>query len=75
MYKEVLIQLQDPWHSNEPWPSKKVIYIYIYIYIYVGSQIVAQTQVEKEDGPNKPNTINLLESGRKNWADKGSYNN
>ena len=25
----------------------------------VESQIVAQTQVETEDGPNKPNTINL----------------
>ena len=25
----------------------------------VGSQIVAQTQVEKGDGPNKPSTINL----------------
>ena len=25
----------------------------------VGSQIVAQTQVETGDGPNKPNTINL----------------
>ena len=27
--------------------------------IPVGSQIVAQTQVEKGDGPNKPSTINL----------------
>ena len=25
----------------------------------VGSQIVAQTQVEKGDEPNKPSTINL----------------
>ena len=25
----------------------------------VGLQIVAQTQVEKGDGPNKPSTINL----------------
>ena len=30
---------------------------------------------KKGDRPNKPSTINLLESGRKNWADKGSYNN
>ena len=29
------------------------------LYVYVGSQIVAQTQVETGDGPNKPNTINL----------------
>ena len=28
-------------------------------YIYVGSQIVAHTQMEIGDGPNKPNTINL----------------
>ena len=27
--------------------------------VFVGSQIVAQTQVETGDGPNKPNTINL----------------
>ena len=27
--------------------------------LLVGSQIVAQTQVEKGDRPNKPNTINL----------------
>ena len=33
--------------------------IYIYIYIYVGSQIVAQTQIEIGDGPNKLSTINL----------------
>ena len=31
----------------------------IYIYIYVRSQIVAQTQIEAGDGPNKPSTINL----------------
>ena len=30
-----------------------------FINIIVGSQIVAQTQVEKGDGPNKPSTINL----------------
>ena len=35
------------------------IYIYIYIYVTVRSQIVAQTQIEKGDGPNKPGTINL----------------
>ena len=29
------------------------------LYVHVGSQIVAQTQVETGDGPNKPNTINL----------------
>ena len=27
--------------------------------IHVGSQIVAHTQMETGDGPNKPNTINL----------------
>ena len=27
--------------------------------ILVGSQIVAHTQMETGDGPNKPNTINL----------------
>ena len=27
--------------------------------LIVRSQIVAQTQVEKGDGPNKPSTINL----------------
>ena len=27
--------------------------------IIVGSQIVAHTQMETGDGPNKPNTINL----------------
>ena len=30
-----------------------------FTFILVGSQIVAQTQVEKGDGPNKPSTINL----------------
>ena len=29
------------------------------IIMIVGSQIVAQTQVETGDEPNKPNTINL----------------
>ena len=29
------------------------------IIIIVGSQIVAQTQMETWDGPNKPSTINL----------------
>ena len=38
---------------------------YIYIYIYVGSQIVAHTLIETGNGPNKPNTINLWESGFK----------
>ena len=33
--------------------------IYIYIYIYVGSQIVAQAQIETGDEPNKLSTINL----------------
>ena len=28
-------------------------------YLYVGSQIVAHTQMETGEGPNKPNTINL----------------
>ena len=32
---------------------------YTTIYIPVGSQIVAHTQMETGDGPNKPNTINL----------------
>ena len=31
----------------------------IYIYIYVGSQIVAQAQIETGDEPNKLSTINL----------------
>ena len=34
----------------------KELYIKI---LTVRSQIVAQTQVEKRDGPNKPTTINL----------------
>ena len=28
-------------------------------FLFVGSQIVAHTQMETGDGPNKPNTINL----------------
>ena len=36
-----------------------LLYIYIYIYVTVRSQIVAQTQIEKGNGPNKPGTINL----------------
>ena len=43
---------------NEEANLKKKKNIYIYIYI-VGSQIVAHTQMETGDGPNKPNTINL----------------
>ena len=31
----------------------------IFINVIVGSQIVAHTQMETGDGPNKPNTINL----------------
>ena len=38
---------------------QKRIYIYIYIYLYVGSQIVAQAQIETGDEPNKLSTINL----------------
>ena len=30
-----------------------------YVIIIVGSQIVAHTQMETGDGPNKPNIINL----------------
>ena len=29
------------------------------VLVSVGSQIVAHTQMETGDGPNKPNTINL----------------
>ena len=36
-----------------------IIYIILYHILYVGSQIVAHTQMETGDGPNKPNTINL----------------
>ena len=32
---------------------------YEYTNVIVGSQIVAHTQMETGDGPNKPNTINL----------------
>ena len=44
------------------------------IIIDVRSQIAAQTQQENGIGPNKPNTINLYESGRKNWAYNGFFN-
>ena len=37
-------------------------FLFIYLFLvknFVGSQIVAHTQMETGDGPNKPNTINL----------------
>ena len=40
----------------------------------VGSQIVAHTLTETGNGPNRPNTINLRESGLKNWASSDFYN-
>ena len=40
-------------------PQQNKIFYYDSLIIYVGSQIVAQTQVETGDGPNKPSTINL----------------
>ena len=43
-------------------------------YITVGSQIVAHTLTETGNGPNRPNTINLWESGLKNWASSDFYN-
>ena len=52
MHREVLIQLQDFGIQMNLGLQKK-------LYIYVESQIVAQTQVEKGDGLNKPNIINL----------------
>ena len=56
--------------------SISFLYIYIYIYIIdtVGSQIVAHTLIETGNGPNRPNTIDLWESGLKNWASSGFYN-
>ena len=42
--------------------------------VIVGSQIVAHTQMKTGDGPNKSNTINLKESGPKNWANNEPYN-
>ena len=42
--------------------------------ISVGLQIVAQALMETGKGPNKPNTINLWESGLKNWANSDFYN-
>ena len=40
----------------------------------VGSQVLAHTLVETGNGPNRPNTIDLLESGLKNWASSDFYN-
>ena len=40
----------------------------------VGTQVLAHTLVEAGDGPNRPNTIDLLESGSKNWASSDFYN-
>ena len=42
--------------------------------VFVGSQIVAHTLTETGNGPNRPNTINLRESGLKNWASSDFYN-
>ena len=42
--------------------------------ITVGSQIVAHTLTGIGNGPNRPNTINLGESGLKNWASSDFYN-
>ena len=39
--------------------NELLIIIWIIRMSTVGSQIVAQTQVETGDGPNKPSTINL----------------
>ena len=44
------------------------------ININVGSQVLAHTLVETGNGPNRPNTIDLLESGLKNWASSDFYN-
>ena len=40
----------------------------------VGSQVLAHTLIETGNGPNRPNTINLLESGLKNCASSDFYN-
>ena len=44
------------------------------LFAIVGSQIVAHTLIETGNGPNRPNTIDLWESGLKNWASSGFYN-
>ena len=40
----------------------------------LGSQIVAHTLTGTGNGPNRPDTINLWESGLKNWASSDFYN-
>ena len=42
-------------------------------FLFVGSQVLAHTLVETGNGPNRPNTIDLLESGLKNWASSDFY--
>ena len=43
-------------------------------YNIVGTQVLAHTLVETGNGTNRPNTIDLLESGLKNWASSDFYN-
>ena len=40
-------------------PQELKFFLVIFLTIFVRSQIVAQTQIEAGDGPNKPSTINL----------------
>ena len=54
--------------------SMYTIFQIIYIIYIVGSQIVAHTLIGTGNEPNKPNTINLWESGLKNWAGSDFYN-
>ena len=39
-----------------------ILFYFIFISVSVGSQIVAHTLTEAENGPNRPNTIDLWES-------------
>ena len=51
-----------------------MVFIIIPNKITVGSQVLAHTLVETGNGPNRPNTIDLLESELKNWASNDFYN-
>ena len=44
------------------------------VILAVGSLVLAHTLVETGNGPNRPNTIDLLESGLKNWASSDFHN-
>ena len=47
------------WGHYTPSKCKRRFVLLFCLFISVGSQIVAHTQMETGDGPNKPNTINL----------------